>query len=112
MSLDLLPSIEEGNYSMVLFDKNVGEVNDWIRQDMRTEASAINSIRTDLHKFHEFDDFSFTDITPIRLESECDRFVDKNFSNTLQPTFVKQFQESQQKELNEQQYDLENLYHR
>jgi hypothetical protein len=41
MSIDLLPSIDDGNYSMVLYDRNVGEVDDWIRQDLRTDAIAL-----------------------------------------------------------------------
>jgi len=45
---NLLPNINDGNYSLILNDKNVGQANEWIKRDLRTASGAINIVQDDL----------------------------------------------------------------
>jgi hypothetical protein len=64
-----LPSIEDGNYSLVLYDKNAFDVNDWIKADMRTYNTSMSNIKSDIRKFEEYDTFNMSDINPIKYKN-------------------------------------------
>lgn len=54
----MLPKLDEGNYSLLLYDKNLKDVMDWVKQDLRTLDTAVNTIKADIPKFEQFDTFN------------------------------------------------------
>jgi len=69
MPKELLPVIEDGNYSLVIFDKNVEDVKEWLKEDLRTSQDAINDLKKDIRKFEEFDTFSIGQINQIKYRN-------------------------------------------
>ena len=77
---NILPSIEDGNYSLVLYDKNAFDVNDWIKADMRTYSHAMSNFKSDIKKFEEYDSFDFKEINSIKCRNQVDFIVEHNYS--------------------------------
>lgn len=74
-----LPDIEEGNYSMCLYNREAVDVNEWVKQDLRTEKIAMQEIKEDIKKFAEYDTFNVSYVNPIKYRNEVNFVVDHKY---------------------------------
>lgn len=74
-----LPDIEDGNYSMCLYNREAFEVNEWVKQDLRTESSAMAELKEDIKLFEEFDTFNVSDINQIKYRSLVNYLIEHKY---------------------------------
>lgn len=67
---------------MFLYNRNCQDVNDWVKQDMRSAATGIKEIKEDFKKFYEFDNFNVKHIDPIKYKNEIHFVVEHKFVPT------------------------------
>lgn len=64
----LLPNVTEGNYSLLLHDRDVSEVNQWVEDDLRLcGCEFTDKVKEDLEKFDAFDTFNDNDLDVTKL---------------------------------------------
>jgi hypothetical protein len=75
-----LPDIDGGNYSMCLFNREAADVNDWIKQDLRSEKIAMNELKDDIKKFSEYDTFNVSYVNQIKYRNEINFVVEHKYN--------------------------------